>query len=74
MSKRNFGYYSLGLTGYEVWDDPDAAGERMMVLFVGTQREQRARSYKIQTTAGGRAFVRPNGRRVYLDECIRSDI
>lgn len=67
------GYYSLGLTGYELWQDPQDM-DRMMVLFVGTQREQKARSYRIQQTHAGRMFVRPNGRRIYLDEVMRTNV
>ena len=61
------GYYSLGLTGYEITiKNQDTAS----VLFVGTQREQIARDHKIQIAPSGRAFVRTRGRRIYLDECM----
>lgn len=62
-------YYSMGLVGYEMWSIPNDS-EHLMVLYVGTQPEQIARKYKIQTTPGGRMFVRPNGRRIYLDETL----
>ncbi len=61
--------YSLGITGYELWSDPDNS-DRLMVLFVGTQREQIAKSYKVLQTRSGRQFVRPYGRRIYLDQCL----
>ena len=64
-------YYSLGLTGYEPWAVPND-DEHLMVLYVGTQREQIARKHKIQYTSGGRAFVRTYGRRIYLDEALRA--
>lgn len=60
--------YSLGITGYELWNDPDNP-DRLMVLFAGTQREQIAQSYKVLQTKSGRQFVRPYGRRIYLDQC-----
>lgn len=61
--------YSLGITGYELWNDP-ANPDRLMVLSVGTQREQIAKSYKVCQTRSGRQFVRPYGRRIYLDQCL----
>ncbi len=67
------GFYSLGLVGYELWTDPNDC-DRMMVLYVGTQREQVARSYKVQMTPKGRPYVRPHGRRIYLDLVLRTDI
>lgn len=67
------GYYSLGLTGYDLWDDPNDPG-RIMALYIGSQREQIAHSYKIQKTLAGRLFVRPNRRRIYLDEVLSSNI
>lgn len=67
------GYYSMGLCGYELWvDEDDLRDDTMHVLFVGTDREQKAKRYKIQFTPNGkRQFVRPNRRRIYLDDCIR---
>lgn len=66
-------YYSLGLAGYELWvDDDDLRDDTIHVLFVGTQREQVARRYKLQNrnTRHPRSFVRVYGRRIYLDECM----
>ena len=63
-------FYSLGITGYELWSELDNP-DRLMVLYVGTQREQIARSYKIRRTKSGRSFVQPNGRRIYLDQCLK---
>lgn len=65
------GYYSLGLCGYKIWPDPEDE-ERLMALFVGVEENQIARSYKIQESGSGRLFIRPYGRRIYLDETIRS--
>lgn len=61
--------YSLGITGYELWSDPDNP-DRLMVLFVGTQREQIAKSYKVLQTRSGCQFIRPYGRCIYLDQCL----
>ena len=65
------GYYSLGLTGYEVeiLDQGHVAW-----LFVGTTLEQIRHKAKVYYTAGGRAYFIANGRRIYLDECLRSNI
>lgn len=63
------GYYSLGLCGYEIWDS-DNDSDKLNCLFVGTNREQIAREYKIQYMPNGRPFIRPNGRRIYLDEVL----
>lgn len=49
----NVYYYSLGITGDELWSDPNDS-DRLMVLYAGIQREQIAKSYKIQHTPGGR--------------------
>ncbi len=62
-------FYSLGITGYELWGDPNFPGH-LMVLYVGTQREQIGKRYKVRQTKGGRQFVQPNGRRIYLDQCL----
>lgn len=65
------GYYSLGLTGYELWvDDDDLRDDTMHVLFVGTDQEQVAKRYKIQfrNKVHVRQFVRVHGRRIYLDQ------
>lgn len=67
------GYYSLGLTGYEIWPDPKNPG-RMMALYVGSGQEQVARSYKIHVSLSGRPFIRPYGRRIYLDEVLRMEV
>ena len=67
------GYYSLGLCGYEIWPDPED-NERMMAKFVGTSTDHRAVSYKIQETPSGRSFIRPDRRRIYLDEVLRTDL
>lgn len=65
------GYYSLGLTGYEVEIiDQDHA----QWIFVGTNCEQIAHRAKIYHTGGGRAYFNANGRRIHLDECLHMGI
>lgn len=66
-------YYSLGLAGYEIRPIPDG-NDHLLVRFlvVGEETERKARKYKIQYTPGGRAFIRTDGRRVYLDEAFRA--
>jgi len=61
-------HYSPGITGWELWKDRNAEG-CLKVLYVGTQSEQIARSYKIRQTKSGRQFVQPYGHRIYLDQC-----
>lgn len=66
--------YSLGITGYDLWvNDDDLREGKIHVLYVGTQREQIAKRYKIQqrNKKNPREFVRVCGRRIYLDECVR---
>ena len=59
----------MGLCGWKIWDDPQDS-DRMMAQFQGTEKKENARSYKIQFTASGRAFIRPYGRRIYMDEVL----
>lgn len=66
-------YYSMGLVGYEIWPI-DGDNEHLMAQFVGTKAEYPARKYHVQVTPGGRAFIRPDNRRIYLDEALRCDI
>lgn len=61
--------YSLGLCGYELWPDPDDC-QRMMVQFVGTEKKDRPKSYRI-FVRNEKLFVRVSGRRVYLNQCMR---
>ncbi len=66
-------YYSLGLAGYEIRpipDDNDHLLARFLVM--GEETEHKTRKYKIQYTPGGRAFIRPDRRRVYLDKAYRA--
>lgn len=67
------GIYSMGLCGYEIWDDPNDS-DRMMARFIGGSKEYKDRSYTVQFTPAGRAFIRPDGRRIYLDEVLRSNL
>ena len=63
------GYYSMGLAGYEIWSDPENS-DKLMARFVGTEKEHKARSYTVQYTTGGRPYIRPDGRRIYLDDVL----
>lgn len=64
------GYYSLGLCGYEISVDP-TDNDYAFAQFMGTEKEHPKRRYKIFFTPSGRAFIRPNRRRVYFDEVLR---
>lgn len=66
-------YYSLGLAGYEIWP-VEGDSDHLMAQFVGTDKHYPARKYKIQETPGGRAFIRPDNRRIYLDEALCCNI
>ena len=67
-----WGYYSLGISGYEMKIDDD--GEHVIWIYVGSNREQLTHRTKIYYTSKGRSYFIANGRRIYLDECIRTDI
>jgi hypothetical protein len=69
---KGWGYFSLGLTGYEVRVNDDC--ESVSWLYVGSQREQIHRKAKISYTTKGRAYFRTPNRRIYLDECLRFNI
>lgn len=71
MGDRVTGYYSLGLVGYEVEVIDE---EHVYWLYVGTQREQIRHKAKIYCTRNGRAYFIANGRRIHLDECLRTNI
>lgn len=71
MGDRVTGYYSLGLVGYEVEVIDE---ENVYWLYVGTQREQIRHKAKIYCTRNGRAYFIANGRRIHLDECLRTNI
>jgi hypothetical protein len=66
------GYYSLGLCGYEVEISDD--GESAHYRFVGLDKEQPRYRSKIYYTRKGRPYLRTHYNRIYLDECLRSDI
>ncbi len=70
--KSGWGYYSLGLCGYEVKVNDDC--DSVSWVWVGSQREQIAHRAKISYTAKGRAYFRTPHRRIYLDECLRFNI
>lgn len=68
---KGWGYYSLGLSGYEVKVNPDA--ESVTWVYVGSVREQTTHKAKIYYE-GERQYFNATGRKIYLDECLRSDI
>ena len=68
-AKAGWGYYSIGLCGYEVCVNEDC--ESVTWIYVGSQREQNTHRAKIYMTAKGRAYFRAGWRRIYLDECLR---
>lgn len=64
------GTYSLGLCGYKIWPDPED-DNRMMAKFVAVEGKNHSpRSYLVQYTKAGKPFIRPYGRRIYLDEVL----
>lgn len=65
------GYYSLGLCGYEV----EVINEDLIQwVFVGTSRENTTHRSKVYHTANGRAYFNANGRRIHLDQCLRTNM
>ena len=63
-----YGVYNMGLCGYKVWAD---GGDYALAQFVGTEKIQPIKQYRIQFTNAGRGFIRPYGRRIYFDEVMR---
>lgn len=63
------GYYPFGLCGYEITIDPEN-NDFVFAKFVGIEKENHQRRYKIQFTKKGRAFIRPYKHRIYLDEVL----
>lgn len=69
------GYYSMGLCGYEILKIIHGIEDKIKWVYVGTQREQRAHTTKIYYSNSGRAYFRPYGiMRIYLDECLRTNL
>lgn len=66
-----WGYYSLGLVGYEIKVNED--NESVTWVYTG-DNNQKTHHAKIYFTACSRSYFIANGRRIYLDECIRTDI
>ena len=66
-----WGYYSLGLVGYEVKVNDD--NESVTWIYTG-DNDQKTHRAKIYFGASDRSYFIANGRRIYLDECIRTDI
>ena len=64
-------YYSLGLVGYEIKVNED--NESVTWIYTG-DNDQKTHHAKIYFTAWNRSYFIANGRRIYLDECIRTDI
>lgn len=70
---RTKGYYSMGLAGYEVEVMPDTESVRYCYISPTGAKPVQQRA-KLHITAKGRVYFLANGRRVHLDECIRTDI
>ena len=64
-------YYSLGLVGYEIKVNED--NESVTWIYTG-DNDQKTHHAKIYFTVWSRSYFIANGRRIYLDECIRTDI
>lgn len=67
----NWGYYSLGLVGYEVKVNDD--NESVTWIYTG-DNDQKTHHAKIYFGASNRPYFIARGRRIYLDECLRYDI
>lgn len=68
-------YYSLGICGYQINEIEHDCGEYYVkFVYVGTQREQKQQRRKVYTTSTGRAYFNTGHRRIYLDECLRTNI
>lgn len=67
----NWGYYSLGLVGYEVKINDD--NESVTWIYTG-DNDQKTHYAKIYYSARSRPYFIARGRRIYLDECLRCDI
>lgn len=64
------GYYSLGLTGYEVEINEDC--ESVTYQYVSPTGGKPSRQHaKVRYTAGGRPYFLANGKRIHLDNCLR---
>lgn len=61
------GVYAEGLAGWEV-RTPDDGTDRLAARWTGDSSPERL--YRIQHTPGGRAFIRPFGRRIWLDQIL----
>ena len=67
------GYYSVGLTGWEIYDIENDCGEQYVIwAFAGPPKETSLHRTKVYTTSSGRSyFIVGGGRRIYFDECMR---
>lgn len=66
-----WGYYSLGLVGYEMKVNDDC--ESVTWLYTG-DNDQKTHHAKIYYGKGGEPYFKvTNGRRIYLSECLRID-
>lgn len=63
-----WGYYSLGLVGYEMKVNDDC--ESVTWLYTG-DNDQKTHHAKIYCGKGGEFYFIANGRRIYLNECLR---
>lgn len=73
ISLPSVAYYS-GLSGLEIKCIEYGVNDRVLCVssaWYGGEKAKRVHRVRIQYTRTGRAFIRVNGWRVYLDECIR---
>ena len=64
--------YAMGLAGYEI--ELDARGENVTYRYVAPNLRDKEKHAKIQSTKRGRAYFVANGKRIHLDECLRTNI
>ena len=69
MKIENWGYYSLGLTGYEIRINEDLESVTWHYVGISISPDHKA---KIYYTKGGMPYVKIHGRRIHLSEVIRS--
>lgn len=71
FEKSCWGYYSLGLVGYEVKINDD--GDSVTWIYTG-DNDQKTHKAKIQYTKGGNPYFRAGCRRIHLSQVIRTNI
>ena len=65
-------YYAMGLVGYEILEAND---EQVTYRYIGVSSGKPAVQHaKVRHTNSGRAYFLASGRRIHLDECLRTNI